>query len=111
MWTKLLVIFSVGVLENFLYTWYLLEVGRKKVLSSSLLNFIYMLIYLGIVAWAIKGEDTILVLVIYAASCSVGNYLQLTWDGIKCTKKVQAANSKSCVASKIPEPEYPYYTM
>ena len=78
--TKLAIVFVIGALENFLYTWYLLEVGRKRPIKSSILDFVYMLIYLELVAWAIKDSDTLGILVVYAVSCGIGNYLQIKWE-------------------------------
>lgn len=94
MLTKLLLVFSIGVLENFLYTWYLLEVGRKKVIKSSILDILYMLIYLGIVSWAIKDTNTLPLLCTYALSCGAGNYLQMKWDLAKDKQRVKEANKK-----------------
>ena len=72
---KLIVIFLVGLLEQIGYTWYLLAVDKRQVMSSSIIMFVYMLFYLGIIAFALKDSETIPILITYAASCAIGNYI------------------------------------
>jgi uncharacterized protein YebE (UPF0316 family) len=77
---KILAIFCIGLLEQVLYTAYLLSVNKKQVKLSSYLMFIYMLFYLGIIAYAIKDNNTITLLLAYAAACGVGNYIMMKFD-------------------------------
>jgi hypothetical protein len=42
--------------------------------------FIYMVLYLGLIAFAIKDTNTIGLIITYALSCGLGNYLELLWE-------------------------------
>jgi uncharacterized protein YebE (UPF0316 family) len=74
---KLITVFVLGIIETYLYTWYLILVEKRNINASSLVMFIYMLFYLGIIAWAIKDSNTIIMLITYAGSCGIGNYIKL----------------------------------
>lgn len=77
---KFIVVFILGVIETFLYTAWNLSANRKEINKSSILMFIYMIIYLGIIAFALKDTNTWALIIIYALSCGVGNYLELLWE-------------------------------
>jgi hypothetical protein len=81
---KILAIFGAGLVEQMLYTLYLLAVGRYMIIPSTLLMFTYMVIYLLIINYAIKDEkNTIPLLIVYALSSGVGNYLAMSLKIIK----------------------------
>ena len=79
--TKYLLVFIVGTIETFLYTAWCISANKKELYKSSALMFIYMLIYLGIISFAFKDANTIGLIVVYAISCGVGNFLELFWEG------------------------------
>ena len=82
---KYLIIFIVGAVETYFSTnWALYAIERKAILSS-LMMFIYLTIYLLVISWAVKDNDTILVLIVYAFSGAVGNYISIKAD-ILCKK-------------------------
>jgi len=74
---KLIIVFILGIVETYLYTWYLIAVDKRQPVLSSFLMFIYMVFYLAIIAWAIKDTNTILMLLTYASAAGVGNYIKL----------------------------------
>ena len=77
---KIVLVFIVGFIEQLLYTAYILSVTKKKVISSSLLMFSYMTIYLFLIAYALKDAETVPMLLSYALSCGVGNYVVMIWE-------------------------------
>jgi uncharacterized membrane protein YwaF len=77
---KLLIILICGTVETFLYTAWCLSANRKEITKSSLLMTVYMMIYLGIISYAIKDTNTGLLIFTYAISCGIGNYLELLWE-------------------------------
>ncbi len=80
---KILLIFIFGLFETFLYTMWCLSANRKEIVRSSVLMFVYMLIYLLILAYAIKDTEAIVLIVTYALSCGIGNYLEILWENRK----------------------------
>lgn len=74
---KILGIFIAGMIETFLYTGWCLAANKKKIISSSLLMLIYMIIYLSIIDYAIKDANTLLMILTYALSCGVGNFMRV----------------------------------
>jgi quinol-cytochrome oxidoreductase complex cytochrome b subunit len=76
---KLLIIFFVGLLEQILYTSYLISVDKRQLYISTLLMFIYMCLYLGIVAYSIAQQNW-LMLAVYAMACGIGNYFTILWE-------------------------------
>ena len=81
---KALMIFGAGLIEQTLYTLYLLAVGRYMIEASSILMFSYMIIYLLIINYAIKDEkNSLSLLLIYALSSGIGNYLAMSLHIIK----------------------------
>jgi uncharacterized protein YebE (UPF0316 family) len=77
---KILIVFIIGFLEQLLYTAYLLSVNKKQVKASTFLMVAYMAIYLFIISYAIKDTNTISLLISYALSCGVGNYVIMKWE-------------------------------
>lgn len=77
---KAIIVFIAGVIETFIYTAWCLSANRKELNKSSILMFVYMAIYLGIISFAIKDSDTLLLIFVYALSCGVGNYLEILWE-------------------------------
>jgi hypothetical protein len=84
---KFLIVFILGTLETFLYTAWCLSANRKEIIKSSLLMFVYMSIYLGIISFAIKDTNTISLILTYATSCGLGNYLELCWEKMRNEKR------------------------
>jgi len=81
---KALTIFGAGLIEQVLYTLYLLAVNKYMIIPSTILMFSYMVIYLLIINYAIKDEKNSLpLLVIYAASSGIGNYIAMILHIIK----------------------------
>jgi len=83
---KILLVFIVGFIEQLLYTSYLLSVTKKQVTTSTILMVVYMSIYLFIISYAIKDGDTVPLLVAYALSCGVGNWVIMKWENRKRKK-------------------------
>lgn len=78
--TKIILIFILGFLEQLLFTSYLISVDKRQKLISSMLMFVYFLIYLLIIDWAIKDANTLLLLVVYALSAAIGNYTRMHFE-------------------------------
>ena len=74
---KYLAVFFLGIVETFLYTCYLIRVQRKQPFISSLFMMIYIFIYLAIITYAIKNVETIPLILIYAFSCGIGNWIRM----------------------------------
>ena len=74
---KFLLVFILGIIETFLYTGWNLAANQRKPFLSSLLMMSYMIIYLFIIDCAIKDANTICIIIAYAISCGVGNYLRV----------------------------------
>jgi len=77
---KFILVFVLGTIETFLYTAWCLSANRKQIYRSSILMFVYMVLYLGLIAFALKDTNTIGLIITYALSCGVGNYLELLWE-------------------------------
>ena len=76
--SKALIIFIVGLVEQFIYSWHLLLLTRKKAISSSLVLFFNIIIYLLIIANIINDINQIFWFIpIYALGCGLGNYLRI----------------------------------
>lgn len=72
---KLILIFVVGIIETFLYTLHLVAVNRRNALMAGILMTIYIFVYLTIVAYAIKNENTLIVLLVYSCACGIGTFI------------------------------------
>ena len=86
---KYLIIFLVGILETFLYTGYLISVELRQKIISSILMFVYMSIYLSVIAFAIKDVNSLFMILVYAFSCSIGNYLRVSYEKQKKKRKAK----------------------
>ncbi len=81
---KIIIIFFIGLIEQLLYTFYLLSLNRYLIEISSILMFLYILVYLGIINKIIKDKkDSLLMMLSYAVSCGAGNYLAMILHIIK----------------------------
>ena len=74
---KFIIIFIAGLIETYLFTGWNLSANKGKVILSSILMFIYMLIYLNIIDMAFKDNQTFWMIGTYALSCGLGNYLRV----------------------------------
>lgn len=83
---KFVLIFIVGTIETYLYTGWALTATQKKVWVSSILMFSYMMIYLKIIDWAIKDVNTTLMILSYALSCGLGNFIRVRQESLKNEK-------------------------
>jgi uncharacterized protein YebE (UPF0316 family) len=88
MYIKLIIVFILGIIETWLYTGWCLKANQGKVWSSSVLMIIYMTMYLTIISWAIKDANTFTMIVVYALSCGVGNFLRITQEQNENRKKL-----------------------
>jgi uncharacterized protein YebE (UPF0316 family) len=85
---KFTIIFILGLLEQLGYTIYLLSVDKRQVYISSIVLFAYFLLYLFIIAYALKDANTIALLITYALSAAIGNWIVMKWEmRPKCKKK------------------------
>ena len=74
---KIALVFGVGLIEQCLYTAYIISVTKRQKYLSSLLMLVYMSLYLFIVAFALKDSETIPLLISYALACGCGNLLTM----------------------------------
>jgi uncharacterized protein YebE (UPF0316 family) len=74
---KLILVFLIGLVETFLYAGYILSVTKKQVYLSSILMLIYMTIYLSIITFVVKDINTFELIIIYALSCGIGNFIRI----------------------------------
>jgi uncharacterized protein YebE (UPF0316 family) len=74
---KYLLIFIFGVIETYIYTGWALTATQKKKWVSSILMFLYMTIYLFILDSAFKDTNSKLMIITYATSCGVGNFIRV----------------------------------
>lgn len=77
MLSKLILVFIIGLFETFLYAGYIISVTKKQPMLSSILMLIYMALYLTIINYVFKDIHNIILIVIYAMACGVGNYIRL----------------------------------
>jgi len=80
---KYFLIFLVGLIEQFLYTLYLLSVTHYLILISSFLMFLFMILYLWLIDKIAKDKDSLKMIIIYALACSIGNYIAMILKIIK----------------------------
>ena len=59
---------------------YLISVDKRQTNLSSILMFTYMCLYLFVIAYALKDAEAVTLLIAYAASCGIGNYLVMLWE-------------------------------
>jgi hypothetical protein len=81
---KLLIIFVLGLLEQFGYTLYLLAVSRYLILVSSLLMFSYLFVYLSLINKIAKdSKDSIKLIIVYSLASALGNFCAMSLKIIK----------------------------
>jgi len=85
--TKILMIFIIGLLEQCLYTAYLISVTKRQAILSSILMLVYMSLYLFIVAYALKDSNAIILLITYAFACGIGNLITMKIENRKKNEK------------------------
>ena len=74
---KLIIIFLAGTIETWLFTGWSLKANEHKAFTSSILMVSYMIAYLKIIDIALKDANTLLMIITYALSCGVGNYIRI----------------------------------
>lgn len=83
---KALIIFTAGIIETFMFTGWNLSANKKQVYLSSILMFLYMITYLFILDTAFKDSNSKLLILVYAISCGVGNFLRVNQEKKKNEK-------------------------
>jgi len=83
---KVIGVFIIGLIEQLLYTKYLISVDKRQTLASTIYMIVYMSLYLFIVAYAIKDTNTIPLLIAYAVACGIGNYIAMLLEEKKNEK-------------------------
>jgi uncharacterized protein YebE (UPF0316 family) len=78
--SKLLIIFFAGIIETWLFTGWSLKVNEHKAFISSVLMVSYMIAYLKIIDIALKDANTLLMIISYALSCGIGNYIRVRYE-------------------------------
>ena len=81
--SKLLLIFIAGTVETYLFTGWSLKANEHKAIISSILMISYIIIYLKIVDWVLKDANTLLMIISYALSCGLGNYIRVRYENRK----------------------------
>jgi phosphotransferase system glucose/maltose/N-acetylglucosamine-specific IIC component len=74
---KAILIFISGIIETYLFTGWSITANQKKAYVSSILMLVYMTTYLFILDFAMKDNNSKLMLVIYAFSCMIGNFIRV----------------------------------
>jgi hypothetical protein len=90
---KLLIIFVIGLLEQILYTSYLISVDKRQLYLSTIYMFVYMILYLAIVAYSVAQQNWFM-LGTYALSCAVGNFFTILWENRKAKPKYIEAEKR-----------------
>jgi uncharacterized protein YebE (UPF0316 family) len=80
MWIKLFIIFVAGIVETYMFTGWSLAANKKQVYLSSFLMLIYMIVYLMILDAAFKDNNSKLMIVTYAISCGIGNFIRVSYE-------------------------------
>jgi uncharacterized protein YebE (UPF0316 family) len=74
---KIIIIFIAGVVETYLFTGWSIAANKAKAILSSILMLTYMITYLLILDTAFKDKNSVLMILDYAISCAVGNYIRV----------------------------------
>lgn len=74
---KIIIIFILGVIETFCFTAWTIAANQKKAILSSILMTSYLIMYLKIIDMALKDAQTFAMIVCYAISCGIGNYIRV----------------------------------
>ena len=77
---KFTIVFILGLLEQVGYTFYLLAVDKRQVIASSIMMFVYFSFYLFIIAFALKDVHTVGLLLTYALSAALGNWVVMRYE-------------------------------
>jgi len=77
---KILGIFIFGTIETYIYTGWNLSANKQQKWLSSLLMFVYMVLYLGIISFAFKDTNSTLMIIDYALACALGNFLRVNHE-------------------------------
>ena len=77
---KLLLIFIFGIIETYMFTGWSISANKGQKYLSSVLMFAYMMVYLFILDTAFKDSNSKLMILTYALSCGVGNYLRVNYE-------------------------------
>jgi hypothetical protein len=80
---KFILVFFIGLLEQTMYTLYLISVNHYLIGLSTILMFSYMVLYLGLISKIAKDKDSIKLILIYAGACGLGNWIAMTLKIIK----------------------------
>ena len=80
---NIIIVFIVGLIEQLLYTLYIISVGKYLIVASSILMFSYMILYLLIISKVVKEKDGIILLITYALACGIGNFIAMGLHLIK----------------------------
>lgn len=80
MFNKLILIFVAGMIETYLFTGWSISANKGQKYLSSILMLTYMVFYLMILDMAFKDANSKLMILDYALSCSVGNYLRVNHE-------------------------------
>jgi uncharacterized protein YebE (UPF0316 family) len=83
MFKKIIILFIIGLLEQLLYTLYIIAIGKYLIFISSILMFSYMVLYLLIISKVVKEKEGLILLLDYALACGVGNYMAMSMHLIK----------------------------
>jgi len=77
---KLLFIFVAGMIETYLFTGWSISANKGQKYLSSILMLTYMVFYLLILDMAFKDANSKIMIIDYALSCSIGNYLRVNHE-------------------------------
>jgi len=77
---KFVIVFILGLLEQIGYTFYLLAVDKRQVVASSIIMFVYFSFYLFIIMFALNDVHTVGLLLTYALSAAIGNYVVMRYE-------------------------------
>lgn len=91
----LILIFLFGAIETFIYAWYLLEINKRKAISSSLVLFFQMFLYLIVIDRIIKSANTFYLIGVYCVGCCIGNYLKVKLEGVKIVVRKKQGRRKN----------------
>lgn len=80
---KYSILFTVGLVEQLLFTLYLLSVSKYMVGISTFLMFTYFVIYLLIMKYCFDDKNSVKMLFVYAFAAAVGNYIAMVLKIIK----------------------------
>ena len=77
---QVLIVLVAGLVETAIYTAYLILLGNKRPLHSSVLMTMYIFVYFWLLKYIIKDHESFILIATYAISCGMGNYLAMRID-------------------------------